>query len=66
MSQLPAVKQTVLENGIGTRYYCGEFSTYEEAAKFVPKARELGFAGAFVIAFVNGVQISVAKAKEME
>ena len=66
MSQLPAVRQTVLENGIGTRYYCGEFSTYEEAAKFVPKARELGFAGAFVIAFVNGVQISVAKAKEME
>ncbi len=66
LSQLPVIRQTVLENGLGTRYYSGQFNTYDEASRFVPKARELGFTGAFVVSFLNGEQISVAKAKELE
>ena len=66
LSQLPAIRKAVLESGQATRYYCGQFKTYEEAAKFVPIARELGFTGAFVVAFLKEEQISVAKAKELE
>ena len=66
LSQLPAVRKTVLESGPATRYYCGQFKSYDEAAKFVPVARELGFTGAFVVAFLKEEQISVVKAKELE
>lgn len=66
LSQLPAIRKTVLENGQGTRYFSGQFATYDEAAKYVTVARELGFNGAFVVAFLKGEQISVAKAKELE
>ena len=44
-------------------YRVGRFSTYDEAMKNVPKVRNLGFKGAYVCAFENGKETSVAKAR---
>jgi hypothetical protein len=48
-----------------TKYFAGNYSTYEEAYRNVPDIREKGFPGAFVVAFLNGEQISVNEAKKM-
>lgn len=44
-------------------YRVGRFSTYNEALNCVYKVRELGFKGAYLCAFENGSEISVAKAR---
>ncbi len=66
LSQLPKIQSVPLAPGQGSKYYCGQFATYAEAVKVVPVARSAGFDGAFVVAFLNGEQIAVAKAKELE
>ena len=44
-------------------YRVGRFSTYDEAMKNVPAVRNLGFKGAYVCAFENGKETTVAKAR---
>lgn len=47
------VTTLVLENGI-TKYFSGNYSTYEEALKRKKEMAEKGFQGAFIVAFENG------------
>jgi hypothetical protein len=47
------VSTVVLENGI-TKYFTGNFSTYEEASKRRTEMVSKGFQGAFIVAFENG------------
>lgn len=50
---VPEVTTLVLDNGI-TKYFSGNFSTYEEALKRKKEMSEKGFQGAFIVAFENG------------
>ncbi len=43
----------VLDNGV-TKYFSGNFPTYEEAAKRKKEMIEKGFQGAFIVSFENG------------
>jgi hypothetical protein len=50
---VPEPSTVVLENGV-TKYFSGNFVTYEEAAKRKKEMIEKGFSGAFVVSFENG------------
>jgi hypothetical protein len=50
---VPEQSKLVLENGV-TKYFSGNFKTYEEAAKRKKEMIEKGFPGAFVVSFENG------------
>lgn len=50
---VPEVTTVVLENGI-TKYFSGNYSTYEEAVKRKKEMIEKGFQGAFIVSFENG------------
>ena len=52
------------EQGGWYKYASGKFSTFEEAYAAQSKIRELGFDGAFVVAFENGKRISIEEAKK--
>ena len=47
-------------------YRVGRFFKYDEALKYIPKVRSLGFKSAYVCAFENGEQVSVAKARTIQ
>lgn len=47
------ISTVVLDNGV-TKYFSGNFKTYEEAAKRKKEMIEKGFQGAFVVSFENG------------
>ena len=50
---VPEVTTLVLDNGI-TKYFSGNYSTYEEALKRKKEMIEKGFQGAFIVAFEGG------------
>lgn len=50
---VPEVSTLVLDNGI-TKYFSGNYSTYEEALKRKKEMIEKGFQGAFIVAFEGG------------
>jgi hypothetical protein len=50
---VPEQSTMVLENGV-TKYFSGNFKTYEEAAKRKKEMIDKGFPGAFVVSFENG------------
>lgn len=50
---VPEPSTVVLENGV-TKYFSGNFATYEQAAKRKKEMIEKGFSGAFVVSFENG------------
>lgn len=66
LSKLSDIQSVQLGPNQGSKYYSGRFAKYDEALKHVGEARSAGFEGAFVVAFLNGEQITVAKAKELE
>jgi hypothetical protein len=47
------ISTVILDNGV-TKYFSGNFKTYEEAAKRKKELLEKGFVGAFVVSFENG------------
>lgn len=49
---VPEVTTVVLENGI-TKYFSGNFSTYEEAVTRKKEMADKGFQGAFIVSFEN-------------
>jgi cell division septation protein DedD len=51
---VPEPSKIVLENGV-TKYFSGNFKTYDEAKKRKSEMIEKGFQGAFIVAFENGV-----------
>ena len=48
------------------KYYSGNYTTYVDAVSHVSEVRNIGFDGAFVVAFKDGKQIAVSKARELE
>jgi hypothetical protein len=50
---VPEISTLVLDNGI-TKYFSGNFSTYEKAVKRKNEMAEKGFQGAFIVQFENG------------
>ncbi len=50
---VPEISTVVLDNGI-TKYFSGNYSTYEEAVKRKKEILDKGFQGAFIVAFENG------------
>jgi hypothetical protein len=50
---VPEVSTFVLDNGI-TKYFSGNFATYEDAVKRKKEMTDKGFQGAFIVAFENG------------
>ncbi len=49
-----------------TKYFGGSYSTYNEAIADIDKAKNNGFTGAFVVAFVNGEQVKLSVAQKLE
>jgi hypothetical protein len=47
-------------------YYTGMFRRLEDARKALPEARGAGFSDAFIIALMNGVQVSMERAALLE
>jgi hypothetical protein len=47
-------------------YYTGLFRKLEDARKALPEARGAGFPDAFIIALMNGVQVSMERAAQLE
>lgn len=47
-------------------YRVGRFQTYNEALENVPTVRKLGFSSAYLCAFENGKEISVARARTLQ
>lgn len=50
---VPEPSTVVLDNGV-TKYFSGNFKTYEDATKRKKELIEKGFQGAFVVSFENG------------
>ena len=65
LKKLPSVSKIPIPDKGLTKYFAGEYPSYEEAQKDLQKVRDLGFSGAFIVAFYNGKRISVSKAKEL-
>jgi hypothetical protein len=53
INNVPELSKVVLENGV-TKYFSGNFTTYEQAAKHKKIMIENGFEGAFIVSFENG------------
>ncbi len=53
IESVPEISTIVLENGI-TKYFSGNFESYEDANKRKKEMIEQGFAGAFIVQFENG------------
>ena len=47
-------------------YRVGRFTSYDEVQKYVPIVKSLGFKSAYICAFENGVEVSVAKARTLQ
>ncbi|PWD98598.1 tetratricopeptide repeat protein [Marinilabilia rubra] len=65
LSKIPEISSEAIQGKEITKYYSGNWSNYEEANSHVNQVRNNGFPGAFVVAFFNGKQIPVNKAKEL-
>jgi hypothetical protein len=59
------VSGEVLKNGL-TCYLAGFFNNTEKAVNARKAIRNLGYADAFIVAYCDGVRISIAEAKELE
>lgn len=49
-----------------TYYYTGLFRRVEDARQAIPQARSAGFPDAFVIALMDGIQVSMERAQQLE
>jgi hypothetical protein len=65
LSKIPAISQMPMPDGQANKYFSGAWSNYEAARASVEAIREAGFPGAFVVAFLNGEQISLEAARAM-
>jgi hypothetical protein len=65
LAAIPEVTSLPVSGKDITRYFSGNWDSYAEAQKQVNPIRKKGFPGAFVVAFLNGKQISPDEAREM-
>ena len=66
LEKIPAISKSTSDSNGLTKYYSGSWSKYSEAQSMVKIIQEAGFQGAFVVAFCDGEQISLEKAREIE
>lgn len=66
VDKIPPVTSVDVEGSDAKKYFTGSWSNYETAKESVNGIREAGFPGAFVVAFLNGKQISLEEARKME
>ncbi len=65
LSKIPPVSSiSIPEKGL-TKYFAGHYPSYKKAEEHIANIRESGFTGAFIVAFYNGQQINLSKAKEL-
>jgi len=60
----PVTSVSIPDKGL-TKYFAGHYSSYKKAEEHISNIREAGFTGAFIVAFYNGQQIKLSKAKEL-
>jgi hypothetical protein len=65
LSKIPEVSSSPVPGKNITRYYSGKWNKYSEASQNIQQVRNSGFPGAFVVAFINGDQISIDEAKKV-
>ncbi len=65
LSKIPEVSSKPVAGKNITRYYSGNWHKYNDASQNLQRVRNNGFPGAFVVAFLNGNQISVEEAKKL-
>lgn len=66
LSKIPPVTKELLPESGLHKYYSGTWQKHAEAQSKVQSIRDAGFPGAFVVAFSNGVAISLEEAKKLE
>ena len=66
LDKIPAVTSIEVPGNGLKKYFSGSWKTYTEAQAMVQSIRDAGFPGAFVVAFIQGEQITLEKAKELE
>lgn len=66
LDKLSDVTNEIMEGSGLAKYYSGRYSTYKEAIENVKNVREVGFEGAFVVAFNKGEKILITKARDLE
>lgn len=65
LAKIPEISSESVPGKDITKYFSGNWKSYEKAKSYVGQVQKSGFPGAFVVAFLNGRQISLSKAKEL-
>lgn len=60
----PGLHTEAVGNGL-MRYLCGPFDSYGAAEAMLPKAKQMGYGTAFVIAYKNGVRLSAPETQAL-
>ena len=66
LEKLQDVSSEVLPGSGLKKYYTGNFNNYDDAVNMISQVRQIGFDGAFVVAFYHGKQITVSEARELQ
>ena len=66
IGKIPSITKELLPESGLTKYFSGSWSKYEDAQNMVKTIRNAGFPGAFVVAFIDGAQVDLEKAKNRE
>ncbi|MFW6268193.1 MAG: hypothetical protein ACOC1E_03580, partial [Marinilabiliaceae bacterium] len=65
LASIPEVSSEEVADAQTKRYFSGKWDSYNEARDHVKEIRDNGFPGAFVVAFLDGEQIPLSKAREL-
>jgi hypothetical protein len=66
LANIPQISSEAIPDKALRKYFSGSWPDYEAAKSQVEKIRSAGFPGAFVVAFINGQQISLEDARKNE
>ncbi len=66
LSQLDDVTYEPVEGKDVVKYFSGNYKSSDEAVSHIASVKEAGFPSAFLVAFLDGVQIDLSKAKSIE
>ncbi|MCG8580564.1 MAG: SPOR domain-containing protein [Bacteroidales bacterium] len=61
VSKIPPISKQKIANKQLTKYYAGNYASYNEANKNVQQVRDAGFPGAFIVVFKEGRQINLTE-----
>ena len=61
VSQIPPISSIEIPERDLTKYYAGKYASYSDAKKDLPRVKEAGFDGAFIVVFKAGTQIKLSE-----